>query len=205
MLNVSLLPHTLEVMSVARTHFREALSLLSSLIEDELFIGSVDSASDALSSTLRSGGKILCCGNGGSMSDAMHFAEELSGRFRNDRPAYAAIAISSPAHITCVANDYGFDKIFSRGVEALGKPGDILLAFTTSGNSPNIIEAARSAKSKGMKVVALSGKDGGKLAQESLADYEIRVPWEGYSDRIQEIHIKCIHAIIDSIEISLAS
>jgi len=204
-LNVSLLPHTLEVMSVARTHFREALSLLSSLIEDELFIGSVDSASDALSSTLRSGGKILCCGNGGSMSDAMHFAEELSGRFRNDRPAYAAIAISSPAHITCVANDYGFDKIFSRGVEALGKPGDILLAFTTSGNSPNIIEAARSAKSKGMKVVALSGKDGGKLAQESLADYEIRVPWEGYSDRIQEIHIKCIHAIIDSIEISLAS
>ena len=205
MLNVSLLPHTLEVMSVARTHFREALSLLSSLIEDELFIGSVDSASDALSSTLRSGGKILCCGNGGSMSDAMHFAEELSGRFRNDRPAYAAIAISSPAHITCVANDYGFDKIFSRGVEALGKPGDILLAFTTSGNSPNIIEAARSAKSKGMKVVALSGKDGGKLSQESLADYEIRVPWEGYSDRIQEVHIKCIHAIIDSIEISLAS
>ncbi len=205
MLNVSLLPHTLEVMSVARTHFREALSLLSSLIEDELFIGSVDSASDALSSTLRSGGKILCCGNGGSMSDAMHFAEELSGRFRNDRPAYAAIAISSPAHITCVANDYGFEKIFSRGVEALGKPGDILLAITTSGNSPNIIEAARSAKSKGMKVVALSGKDGGKLAQESLADYEIRVPWEGYSDRIQEIHIKCIHAIIDSIEISLAS
>ena len=205
MLNVSLLPHTLEVMSVARTHFREALSLLSSLIEDELFIGSVDSASDALSSTLRSGGKILCCGNGGSMSDAMLFAEELSGRFRNDRPAYAAIAISSPAHITCVANDYGFDKIFSRGVEALGKPGDILLAITTSGNSPNIIEAARSAKSKGMKVVALSGKDGGKLAQESLADYEIRVPWEGYSDRIQEIHIKCIHAIIDSIEISLAS
>jgi len=205
MLNVSLLPHTLEVMSVARTHFREALSLLSSLIEDELFIGSVDSASDALSSTLRSGGKILCCGNGGSMSDAMHFAEELSGRFRNDRPAYAAIAISSPAHITCVANDYGFEKIFSRGVEALGKPGDILLAITTSGNSPNIIEAARSAKSKGMKVVALSGKDGGKLAQESLADYEIRVPWEGYSDRIQEVHIKCIHAIIDSIEISLAS
>ena len=205
MLNVSLLPHTLEAMSIARTHFREALSLLSSLIEDELFIGSVDSASDALSSTLRSGGKILCCGNGGSMSDAMHFAEELSGRFRNDRPAYAAIAISSPAHITCVANDYGFEKIFSRGVEALGKPGDILLAITTSGNSPNIIEAARSAKSQGMKVVALSGKDGGKLAQESLADYEIRVPWEGYSDRIQEVHIKCIHAIIDSIEISLAS
>jgi len=204
-LNVSLLPHTLEVMSVARTHFREALSLLSSLIEDELFIGSVDSASDALSSTLRSGGKILCCGNGGSMSDALHFAEELSGRFRNDRPAYAAIAISSPAHITCVANDYGFEKIFSRGVEALGKPGDILLAITTSGNSPNIIEAARSAKSKGMKVVALSGKDGGKLSQESLADYEIRVPWEGYSDRIQEVHIKCIHALIDSIEISLAS
>jgi D-sedoheptulose 7-phosphate isomerase len=205
MLNVSLLPHTLEVMSVARTHFREALSLLSSLIEDELFIESVDSASDAISSTLRSGGKILCCGNGGSMSDAMHFAEELSGRFRNDRPAYAAIAICSPAHITCVANDYGFENVFSRGVEALGRPGDILLAISTSGNSPNIIEAARTAKSKGLEVVALTGKDGGKLAQESLADYEIRIPWDGYSDRIQEIHIKCIHAIIDSIEKSLAS
>ena len=204
MLNVSLLPHTLDVMSVARTHFREALSLLSNLIEDDQFINSIDSASDAISSCLRSGGKILCCGNGGSMSDAMHFAEELSGRFREDRPAYAAIAISSPAHITCVANDYGFDQIFSRGVEALGRPGDVLLSITTSGNSPNILAAARSAKLKGMKVVALTGKDGGKLATEGLADHEIRIPWDGYSDRIQELHIKCIHAMIDSIEKSLA-
>ena len=205
MLNVSLLPHTLDVMSVARTHFREALSLLSNLIEDDEFINSIDSASDAISSCLRSGGKILCCGNGGSMSDAMHFAEELSGKFREDRPAYAAIAISSPAHITCVANDYGYDKIFSRGVEALGRAGDILLAITTSGNSPNIIEAARSAKSKGMKVLALTGKEGGVIAAEGLLDYEIRIPWDGYSDRIQEVHIKCIHAMIDSIEKSLAS
>ena len=138
------------------------------------------------------------------MSDAMHFAEELSGRFREDRPAYAAIAISSPAHITCVANDYGYDKVFSRAVEALGRPGDILLAITTSGNSPNIIEAARSAKSAGMNVVALTGKDGGQLAEESLATHEIRIPWDGYSDRIQEVHIKCIHAMIDSVEKSLA-
>ena len=138
------------------------------------------------------------------MSDAMHFAEELSGRFREDRPAYAAIAISSPAHITCVANDYGYDKVFSRAVEALGRPGDILLAITTSGNSPNIIEAARSAKSTGMKVIALTGKDGGKLAEGSFANHEIRISWDGYSDRIQEVHIKCIHAIIDSVEKSLA-
>ena len=138
------------------------------------------------------------------MSDAMHFAEELSGRFREDRPAYAAIAISSPAHITCVANDYGYDKVFSRAVEALGRPGDILLAITTSGNSPNIIEAARSAKSAGMNVVALTGKDGGQLAGESLATHEIRIPWDGYSDRVQEVHIKCIHAMIDAVEKSLA-
>ena len=203
MLNVSLLPHTLDVMSVARTHFREALSLLSSLIEDETFIESIDSASDAISACLSSGGKILCCGNGGSMSDAMHFAEELSGRFREDRPAYAAIALSSPAHITCVANDYGFDKIFSRGVEALGRPGDVLLAISTSGNSPNILEAARMANTKGMKVISLTGGDGGELA--FLSDFEVRIPWDGYSDRIQEMHIKCIHAMIDFIEKSFPS
>jgi D-sedoheptulose 7-phosphate isomerase len=203
MLNVPLLPHTLEDMSAARTHFREALSLLSNLIEDDAFISAVDSASKALSSCLHSGGKILSCGNGGSMSDAMHFAEELSGRYREDRPAYAAIALSSPAHITCVANDYGFDKIFSRGIEALGNKGDILLAISTSGNSTNILEAARAAKSKGMKVLSLTGGNGGELA--ALSDYEIRIPWDGYSDRIQEMHIKCIHAMIDSIEKSFIS
>lgn len=203
MLNVPLLPHTLEGMSTARTHFREALSLLSNLIEDEAFISSVDAASKALSSCLQSGGKILSCGNGGSMSDAMHFAEELSGKFREDRPAYAAIALSSPAHITCVANDYGFDKIFSRGVEALGCQGDVLLAISTSGNSSNVLEAARAAKSKGMKVLALTGGDGGELAL--LSDYEIRIPWDGYSDRVQEMHIKCIHAMIDAIERSFIS
>ena len=203
MLNVPLLPHTLEDMSAARTHFREALSLLSNLIEDEAFISSVDSASKALSSCLQSGGKILSCGNGGSMSDAMHFAEELSGKFREDRPAYAAIALSSPAHITCVGNDYGFDKVFSRGVEAIGRQGDVLLAISTSGNSSNVLEAARAAKSKGMKVLGLTGGDGGELS--SLSDYEIRIPWDGYSDRVQEMHIKCIHAMIDSIERSFIS
>ena len=181
----------------------EALSLLSNLIEDEAFISSVDSASKALSSCLQSGGKILSCGNGGSMSDAMHFAEELSGKFREDRPAYAAIALSSPAHITCVANDYGFDKIFSRGIEALGSSGDVLLAISTSGNSTNVLEAALAAKSKGMKVLSLTGGDGGDLA--ALSDYEIRIPWDGYADRIQEMHIKCIHAMIDSIEKSFIS
>ena len=163
MLNVSLLPHTLDVMSVARTHFREALSLLSSLIEDDPFITSIDSASDAISACLRSGGKILCCGNGGSMSDAMHFAEELSGRFREDRPAYAAIAISSPAHITCVANDYGYDKVFSRAVEALGRPGDILLAITTSGNSPNCFIIADSINANMNSLIKFYSLEGGDL------------------------------------------
>lgn len=203
MFNKPLLLHTLEDMPAARTHFRESLSLLSSLIDDEAFISSVDSASEALSHCLQSGSKILSCGNGGSMSDAMHFAEELSGRFREDRPAYAAIALSSPAHITCVANDYGFDKIFSRGIEALGRPGDVLLAISTSGNSPNILEAARMANTKGMKVISLTGGDGGELA--FLSDFEVRIPWDGYSDRIQEMHIKCIHAMIDFIEKSFRS
>mgnify|MGYP001431783006 CR=1 FL=1 len=149
-------------------------------------------------SSISIGGKILACGNGGSMSDAMHFAEEMTGCFREHRVALPAIAISDPAHITCTANDYGFEQVFSRYVEALGQEKDVLLAISTSGNSANILRAAAAAKSKGMKIVALSGKDGGKLAD--LADVELRVPNNGYADRIQEIHIKLIHSIIGEIE-----
>ena len=128
----------------------------------------------------------------------MHFAEELTGRFRLNRRPLAAIAISDPSHITCVGNDYGFNSIFSTYVEGLGKRGDVLLAISTSGNSENIILAAESAKREGIAVVALTGKDGGKLA--SLADVEIRVPHQGFSDRIQEIHIKVIHILVFLIE-----
>jgi D-sedoheptulose 7-phosphate isomerase len=149
-------------------------------------------------SALANGKKIISCGNGGSMCDAMHFAEELSGRYRNDRKALAAISISDPSHISCVGNDYGYDFIFSRYLEALANEGDVLLGISTSGNSKNIINAVATAKSKGVHVVCLTGKDGGQLA--GLADVEIRAPKSDYADRAQEIHIKVIHSLIDFIE-----
>jgi D-sedoheptulose 7-phosphate isomerase len=159
---------------------------------------SAQRAGEAMVASLRSGGKILSCGNGGSLCDAMHFAEELTGRYRNDRRPIAAMALSDASHMSCVANDYGYDYVFARGVQAFGKPGDVLLAISTSGNSKNILLAAEAAREQGLTVVALTGKDGGKLA--SLAHAEIRVPWMGYADRIQEIHIKVIHAWMDFIE-----
>jgi D-sedoheptulose 7-phosphate isomerase len=144
------------------------------------------------------GGKIISCGNGGSHCDAMHFAEELSGRYRENRKALPAIAISDPSHISCVGNDYGYEFIFSRYVEALGKPGDILLGISSSGNSKNVIRAMLTAKDMGMNTIGLTGKDGGDMA--SLCDIEIRAPKAEFADRAQEIHIKVIHALIDSIE-----
>lgn len=132
------------------------------------------------------------------MCDAMHFAEELSGRYRDDRPALAAVSISDPSHMSCVGNDYGYDYVFSRYLEGLGNKGDVLLAISTSGNSGNVVKAAEVAREKGIRVVGLTGKSGGTLAP--LCDVEIRVPWNGYADRIQEIHIKVIHSFIDHIE-----
>lgn len=150
---------------------------------------------------LKTGGKIISCGNGGSMCDAMHFAEELSGRYRNDRPAIAAISISDPSHISCVGNDYGYDFVFSRYLEALGNSNDVLLAISTSGNSTNILNAIEVAKNKGMKVIGLTGKNGGKMSE--ICDIEIRAPFSKYADRAQEIHIKVIHSLIDAIEFEL--
>lgn len=148
------------------------------------------------------GGKIISCGNGGSNCDAMHFAEELTGRYRNDRRALGAVAIDNPGHLTCVGNDYGFNYVFSRFVEGVGRAGDVLLGISTSGNSGNIVEAVESAKKAGIKTVVLTGNDGGKLA--GLADAEVRVPFHGYSDRIQEVHIKIIHILIRYIEDALS-
>ena len=178
--------------------FNEALEVLKLFINDKGNFDKLEKAGDIMVSAIKAGNKIISCGNGGSMSDATHFAEELSGRFRDERPAIPAIAISDAAHITCAANDYGFESIFSRFVEGLGKNGDVLLAISTSGNSANIVKAAQTAKGKGMKVVALTGKDGGKLA--GIADVEIRAPKSKYSDRVQEIHIKAIHSLIHYIE-----
>jgi D-sedoheptulose 7-phosphate isomerase len=190
-------------MNIFRQDFIGAQELLEKFISDDSNFNQLENAGKLMVTAIQSDKKIISCGNGGSMCDAMHFAEELTGRFKDDRRAIPAISISDPSHITCVANDYGFDHIFSRYVEAIGSAGDVLLAISTSGNSSNIIQAAQSAKQKGMKIVSLTGKSGGKLA--GLSDVEIRVPFNGYSDRIQEIHIKIIHSLINYIENNLQS
>jgi D-sedoheptulose 7-phosphate isomerase len=177
---------------------KEAERTLNEFLQNGKNIESIEKAAAMMARAISKGGKIMSCGNGGSNCDAMHFAEELTGRFRENRPALPAIALSDASHITCTANDFGFDYIFSRYVDSLGKEGDVLLGITTSGNSANVLMAAKSARQKGMHVVALTGKDGGKMA--SLADVEIRVPHRGYSDRIQEIHIKVIHLLVFLIE-----
>ena len=181
-----------------KKNFSEAAELLHVFLSDHKNINKIADAANLMISSLKNGGKIISCGNGGSMCDAMHFAEELSGRFRDDRKALAAISISDPSHITCVGNDYGFDHIFSRYIDALGAEGDVLLAISTSGNSKNVLRAIESAKKKQMLVVGLTGKDGGNMA--SVCDVEIRAPKCQYADRAQEIHIKVIHSLIQSIE-----
>jgi len=188
-------------MSRLAQHLQEGAALLARVMADEALLAEVDKAGDILVACLKTGGKILSAGNGGSHCDAMHFAEELSGRYRDNRPALGALAISDPSHITCVGNDYGFEFIFSRQVEALGRAGDVFFGISTSGNSANILAAAKAAKARGMQVILLMGKDGGKM--RGLADAEIIVPHFGYADRIQEIHIKFIHALIDHVELGL--
>lgn len=184
-----------------KDNFRQAQEVLENFISDPRTWEAIEKAVELMVQALENGNKIISCGNGGSMCDAMHFAEELTGRFRNDRIPLPALSICDPSHITCVANDFGFNYIFSRMVDALGKPGDILLAISTSGNSQNVITAIESAQQKEMKVVGLTGKSGGKMA--SLCDVEIRVPYEGYSDRVQEIHIKVIHSLVQLIEMAM--
>jgi len=178
--------------------WQEAQKLLNDFFQKQENLEKIALSAEKMIEAIGNGKKIISCGNGGSHCDAMHFAEELSGKYRNDRPALPAISISDSGHITCVGNDYGFEYIFSRFVEAIGQEGDILLGISTSGNSKNVIKAFEIAKQKGIFTIALTGKDGGKLA--SLADLEIRVPHFGYADRIQEIHIKIIHIWIGLIE-----
>lgn len=180
----------------------EASTVLNQFISNQKNLQQIEVAAKAIAASLQAGGKIISCGNGGSHCDAMHFAEELTGKYREPRKAIPAICISDPSHISCVSNDYGYEFVFSRYLEALGNKGDVLLGISTSGNSANIIRAAETAKEKGMKVIILSGKDGGKLAP--LADIELRVPHFGYADRIQEVHIKIIHILMLLIEKQIA-
>jgi D-sedoheptulose 7-phosphate isomerase len=190
------------ITDMIRAELAEAQNVLALFLNDAENLDRIAAAAKLMAESVKGEGKILSCGNGGSMCDAMHFAEELTGRYRNDRPAIPAIAISDASHLSCVANDYGYEFVFSRYVEALGQPGDVLLGISTSGNSPNVLQAAQAARRRGMKVVSLTGKDGGKLA--ALSDVEIRVPHFSYADRIQEIHIKVIHILILLIEQHLA-
>ncbi|HGJ5875949.1 MAG TPA: D-sedoheptulose 7-phosphate isomerase [Arsenophonus sp.] len=176
----------------------EAAVTLNNFLNSQENIEAIEQAAVMLSNAFKVGRKVLSCGNGGSHCDAMHFAEELTGRYRENRPGYPAIAISDVSHLSCVGNDFGYDYVFSRYIEAVGQEGDILFALSTSGNSGNIIKAIQAACSKGMQVITLTGKDGGKMA--GSADIEIRVPHFCYADRIQEIHIKVIHILIQLIE-----
>ena len=178
-------------------HFLEAAEILAKFNTIEN-INNIQAAGNAMVDSLKIGGKIISCGNGGSMCDAMHFAEELTGRYRDDRKALPAISISDPSHLSCVSNDYGYAFVFSRFIEAFGKKGDILLAISTSGNSENVLNAIQEAKKKGMLVIGLTGKNGGSMKDE--CDIEIRAPYSEFADRAQEIHIKVIHSLIDYIE-----
>ena len=183
-------------------HFEESAQLAQQLLGDKAFLEAMQQGAELLVEALGSGHKILTCGNGGSMCDAMHMAEELSGKYREDRPPFAALAMSDASALTCIGNDYGFDQVFSRQAQALGKPGDVLVCISTSGNSQNVLQAARKAKELGMHVLSLTGNGGGALGD--LADIDVSVPWSGFADRIQEVHIRCIHSWIDAIEHELA-
>jgi D-sedoheptulose 7-phosphate isomerase len=185
------------------SELKEAASVLDEFLNNSDNIEAIEDAANLMAEGFKNGGQVISCGNGGSSSDAAHFAEELTGRFREDRDPLPAIAINDAAYLTCVANDFGYERVFSRFIRAFGKKGDVLLAISTSGDSINVLRAAEFAKQKGMKIVALTGKNGGKLAE--YADVEIRVPHKGYSDRIQEIHIKAIHIMILLIEEKMKS
>lgn len=177
--------------------YKTELVLLENFIKEEEKRKETEKTAEALAEIFNNGNKVLICGNGGSNCDALHFAEEFTGRFRGDRRALPAIAISESSHITCVGNDYGFDYIFSRGVEAYGKSGDMFIGISTSGNSGNVIKAVEAAKKIGLKTCVLLGKDGGKL--KGMCDYEFIVPGKT-SDRVQEIHMMILHIIIEGVE-----
>jgi len=180
----------------------EALGALQTLIGNEAMLQRIAAAGQLLAETFSAGGRAYSCGNGGSMCDAMHFAEELTGRFRDNRPGYAALAISDASHLSCVSNDYGYDQVFARFIEAHGRAGDVLLAISTSGTSRNVLSAVDIAHQRGMKVIGLTGRAATPLADS--ADIAIVTSAGRYADRVQELHIKVIHILIELVERQLA-
>lgn len=183
--------HILETLAQSRDYLQRFMASRDNL-------DAIDRAATVLISTLAQGNAIYACGNGGSMSDAMHFAEELTGRYRKNRAALSATAISDPGHISCVANDYGYEYIFSRYLEARAKPGDCLFAISTSGRSANVLKATEYAQSQGIQVISLTGAAGSALG--ALATVDISAGASEFADRVQEMHIKIIHILIESIE-----
>jgi len=184
-------------MSTLKTSLINARDSLNHLLEDQCSIDAINKIIDLLVTTFQNNNKILVCGNGGSCCDAIHFAEEFTGRFNKNRRALPVIALADSGHITCVGNDFGFDAIFERGVEAYGQANDVFLALTTSGNSQNIINACNKAKQQKMHTIIFNGRSGGKL--KGLPDIELIIPGES-SDRIQEVHMVVLHSIIEQVE-----
>lgn len=186
------------MLETVRHSLTEARDALDALLNDQSTLAKISAAGTLLGASFANGGKAFSCGNGGSMCDAMHFAEELTGRFRGDRPAIAAMAISDASHITCVANDYGYEQVFSRYLEAHGRSGDVLIALSTSGSSPNVLRAAKVARDLGIAVVTLTGRRDSPL--EAIADITICTPGGKFADRVQELHIKVLHILIELVE-----
>jgi D-sedoheptulose 7-phosphate isomerase len=181
-----------------KSSLKEARDALDGLLADGATLAKIESAADILIETFKNKGRVFSCGNGGSMCDAMHFAEELTGRYRKNRKGYPAIAISDPSHLTCVANDFGYDYVFSRYLESHGAKGDCLIAISTSGKSPNVINAAKTGRAMGVKVITLTGKLGSEM--ESCSDVCICTPGGPFADRVQELHIKVLHILIELVE-----
>ena len=181
-----------------RAALEDARRALENLLADDRMLAAVDKAADLMAETIRTGGRIFSCGNGGSLCDAMHFAEEMTGRYRQNRPAYSATAIADASHLACVANDFGYEEVFSRYIEGCARPGDLLLGISTSGTSKNVLRAVRTAQKLGLKTVVLTGRADAPIAEE--ADLAIVTPAGRWADRVQELHIKCIHILIEGVE-----
>lgn len=181
-----------------RAALLEAQEALAHLLSDEVMLERINAAGNLMADALQSGGRIYSCGNGGSLCDAMHFAEEMTGRYRNNRPAYAATAIADASHMACVANDFGYEYVFSRYIEGVARSGDVLLGISTSGTSKNVLRAVEASRAKGVKVVSLTGRADSPIAK--LSDVAIVTPGGRYADRVQELHIKCIHIFIELVE-----
>ena len=189
-----------DVRKVFENSLEGAAQALDAFRKDPACLDACEAFGDLLAETYRAGGKAMIAGNGGSMADALHFAEELTGRFRRERRPLPAMALGESTHLTCVANDYGFDHVFSRMVEAFGQAGDVLILLSTSGNSHNLVLAAEKAKEKRVKVVGLLGRGGGKLGPH--CDLVVMAPGET-SDRIQEVHMLVLHTVIEAAENAL--